>query len=186
MFTSFFPFLHEIFHSPILQRECFLSIAHDYNKKDPARARGTQQLASLTGGVMRPEGYLPTRGGPGRNPSTFSAPPWILALEVPPPHSIIFHPGGDEQASDKDPSRIPFHSIASIHPSLDVSIFAAHCSITHRIGTGLLRPGVDNDAAPRRRRQPPTCIRPGGGPGTFAEWADDVVRYVGITPCVRR
>lgn len=111
----FFPFLHEIFHSPILQRECFLSIAHDYNKKDPARARGTQQLASLTGGVMRPEGYLPTRGGPGRNPSTFSAPPWILALEVPPPHSIIFHPGGDEQASDKDPSRIPFHRI---HPSI--------------------------------------------------------------------
>lgn len=97
---------------------------------------------------------------------------------VPPPHSINFQ---DEQASDKDPSHIPFHRI---HPSLNVSIFAAHFS-THRIGNRpFLRPGVDNDDDNDYNRQ--RAFRPGGGPGTFAEWADDVVRYVGITPCVRR
>lgn len=74
---------------------------------------------------------------------------------VPPPHSINFQ---DEQASDKDPSHIPFHRI---HPSLNVSIFAAHFS-THRIGNRpFLRPGVDNDDDDYNRQR---AFRPGEAP----------------------
>lgn len=129
-----FYFSMKSFTHPFYSVNAFFHSSMITTKKDPARARGTQQLASLTGGVMRPEGYFPTRGGPGRNPSTFFLPLHGSCRRLTPSFFIL---EGDEQSKA---TRI-HHASHSIHPSLNVSIFAAHCSITHRIGTGLSASG---------------------------------------------